>query len=61
MENPHFLMHFLVEFGTPEAIEQAEVLGRRYGGRLVASIAMSIMFQASGNLASKIIPKDALG
>lgn len=30
---------FLAEFGVPEELEEAEVLGKRYGGRLVASIA----------------------
>lgn len=30
---------FLGEFGTPEDIEDANVLGRRYAGRLVASVA----------------------
>lgn len=30
---------FLAEFGTPEAIESIEVMGRRYGGRLVAAVA----------------------
>lgn len=30
---------FLAEFSTPEAIEEIEVMGRRYGGRLVSSIA----------------------
>ena len=32
-------LEFLAEFGTPEAIETVEVMGRRYGGRLLASIA----------------------
>lgn len=30
---------FLAEFGTPEAVETAEALGRRYAGRLVSSVA----------------------
>lgn len=29
---------FLAEFSNPEAIEEVEVLGRRYGGRLVSTV-----------------------
>lgn len=32
-------LEFLGEFGTPEDIEEAQVLGRRYAGRLVAAAA----------------------
>lgn len=32
-------LQFLEEFGNPEDIESAYVLGRRYGGRLVAGVA----------------------
>lgn len=32
-------LEFLAEFGNAEAIEQVEVMGRRYGGRLVAAAA----------------------
>lgn len=32
-------LEFLAEFGTEEEIEEAEVLGRRYAGRLVSSVA----------------------
>lgn len=31
-------LEFLAEFGTPEAIETVEVMGRRYGGRLLAAV-----------------------
>lgn len=32
-------LEFLQEFGTPEAIEEIEVMGKRYAGRLVAAVA----------------------
>lgn len=32
-------LEFLAEFGTPEDIESAETLGRRYAGRLVSAVA----------------------
>ena len=32
-------LEFLAEFGTPEAIETVEVMGRRYGGRLLSAVA----------------------
>lgn len=32
-------LRFLGEFGTPEDIEDANILGRRYAGRLVSSVA----------------------
>lgn len=31
-------LEFLAEFGTPEAIEAIETMGRRYGGRLAADV-----------------------
>lgn len=31
-------LEFLAEYGTPEAIETIEVMGRRYGGRLAADV-----------------------
>lgn len=32
-------IQFLAEFGTPEQLETAEALGRRYAGRMVSSVA----------------------
>ena len=32
-------LEFLAEFSTPEAVETVEVMGRRYGGRMVSAVA----------------------